>query len=73
MAKKKPFNPGGSKGKLHRALGIPEGQTIPKARLASAARSSNPEVRGMARRAQTMESWHHTGPKAHRAPGLINR
>jgi hypothetical protein len=53
------FHPGGKKGKLHRELGIAESQTIPAARLASAAHSSNPEIRRDAIRAETMKGWHH--------------
>ena len=56
---KSKFKPGGQKGKLHRELGIPEGEKIPAARLESAAHSSNPEVRRDAIRAKTMEGWHH--------------
>lgn len=55
MAKK--FNPGGSKGKLHRELGVPVGQKIPAARLAQAEKSKNPTVRRDAVRAKTMEGW----------------
>jgi len=69
MAEKKPkgwipkaeFHPGGSKGKLHRELGVPEGQKIPQSRLAAAAGSSNPAIRRDAARAKTMASWHHGG------------
>jgi len=57
------FHPGGEKGKLHRELGIPEGEKIGTSRLAKAARSDNPEIRRDAIRAQTMKKWHHTGPK----------
>lgn len=53
----KAFNPGGSKGKLHRELGVPEGKKIPAKRLNAAAKSSNPEVRRDAIRAKTMEKW----------------
>lgn len=64
MAKKTAdFHPGGHKGKLHRELGIPEGQKIPAARLSSAAKSSNREVRNDAIRAQTMKKWKHPGGK----------
>ena len=56
---KKDFKPGGEKGKLHREMGIPEGEKIPAGRLASAAHSSNPEVKRDAIRAQTMKGWHH--------------
>ena len=55
----KPFKPGGEKGKLHREMGVPEGQKIPPKALAAAARSPNREIRNDAIRAQTMKSWHH--------------
>jgi hypothetical protein len=57
MSKK--FNPGGEKGKLHREMGIPEGEKIGKSRLAQAARSPNAEIARDAKRAQTMGKWHH--------------
>jgi hypothetical protein len=57
----KPFKPGGHKGKLHRELGIPEGEKIPPKRLAAAERSNNPEVKRDAIRAKTMEGWKHGG------------
>lgn len=65
MAKRrtKNFHPGGTPGKLHRAMGIPEGEKIPAGKLAAAARSSDPAKRQMAKRAQVMKKWHHTGPK----------
>jgi hypothetical protein len=47
-----------NKGGLHRALGIPEGQTIPQDRLEEAKNSKNPHVREMANLAHTMEGWH---------------
>ena len=50
-------------GALHRALGIPEDEDIPAARLAEAKRSNDPEVAHMARLAGTMEGWHHGGKK----------
>ena len=53
----KKFNPGGSKGKLHRELGIPVSQKIPASRLAQAERSKNPEVKRDAVSAKTMEGW----------------
>lgn len=60
---KSKFHPGGQKGKLHRELGIPEGEKIPAGRLQSATRSSNPEVRRDAIRAKTMEGWRHGGSR----------
>jgi hypothetical protein len=67
MSKK--FNPGGHKGKLHRELGIPEGEKIGKSRLVSAAHSHNPEIARDAKRAQTMGKWKHHGPTLAKAPG----
>lgn len=57
----KDWNPGGHKGKLHRELGIPEGDKIPKSRLASAKKSSDPEIKRDAIRADTMSHWNHGG------------
>lgn len=53
------FKPGGSKGKLHREMGIDPKKKIPAARLAKAASKSNPnkEERNDAIRAETMKSW----------------
>jgi hypothetical protein len=47
------------KGGLHRALHIPEGETIPKSKVAAAARSKNPHVAKMAHFAQTMGKFKH--------------
>ena len=55
------FKPGGQKGKLHREIGVPEGEKIPAKKLAQAARSKNPEIRRDAIRAKTMKKWHHGG------------
>ena len=51
------FHPGGEKGKLHRELGIPESERIPKGRLRAAEHSRNREVRDDAIRADTMSHW----------------
>ena len=67
---KKDFHPGGEKGKLHREIGVPEGEKIPAAKLAAAERSNNPEVRRDAIRAKTMEGWHHGGKKKSRRETL---
>ncbi len=56
---KKEFKPGGHKGKLHRELGVPEGQKIPAKRLKAAEHSKKPAVRRDAIRAETMKKWHH--------------
>jgi hypothetical protein len=53
----KNFHPGGEKGKLHREMGIPEGEKIPKDKLAAATHSSDPEKRRDAIRAETMSHW----------------
>jgi hypothetical protein len=55
----KGFHPGGTPGKLHKEIGVPEGQKIPAGRLEAATHSSNPEVRRDAIRAETMKKWHH--------------
>ena len=54
---KKDFHPGGEKGKLHREIGVPEGEKIPAEKLAKATHSSNPETRRDAIRARTMKDW----------------
>lgn len=60
MAGKK-FRPGGQKGKLHRALGVPTDEKIPPAKLQSALHSKDTGVRNMAIRARTMAGWDHSG------------
>ena len=60
---KKDFKPGGEKGKLHREMGIPEGEKIPAAKLEAATHSSNPEEARDAKRAETMKGWKHGGRK----------
>jgi hypothetical protein len=72
MGKMRAFNPGGTPGKLHRALGVPTGDKIPQARLASAEHSPDRGVRDMAIRAKTMEAWRH-GPSAHPAGRMAHR
>lgn len=67
------FKPGGEKGKLHRELGIAEGEKIPAKRLEAAAHSEDREVRNDAIRAQTMKKWHHGGPKKSRGSVLYDR
>jgi hypothetical protein len=59
--KAKPFKPGGTPGKLHREIGVPVGQKIPPAKLASAANSNDPEIRRDAIRAKTMAKWKKPG------------
>ena len=44
-------------GGLHRALGIPEDEKIPKDRIAAAKNSRNPHVRSMATLADNMSHW----------------
>lgn len=62
------WNPGGHRGKLHRELGVPEGEKIPPGRLHAAEHSDNPEIRDDAIRARTMESWNHGGHHAGHTP-----
>lgn len=61
--KKADFHPGGEKGKLHRELGVPASETIPKDRLNKAVHSKDTEVRNDAIRAKTMEGWNHKRKK----------
>lgn len=44
-----------NKGGLHRALGVPEGQNIPAAKLHAALNSKDPHVRRMAQTAKNLE------------------
>ena len=46
-------------GALHRHLGIPEGNPIPREKKEEAARSSNPHVAAMGRMAVAMHGWSH--------------
>jgi hypothetical protein len=48
-----------NKGGLHRALNVPEGQTIPADKLEKAKNSTNDHVAHMANFAATMKSWKH--------------
>jgi hypothetical protein len=59
------FHPGGEKGKLHRELGIPQAEKIPKGRLREAMHSKNREVRDDAIRADTMSHWAKRGHGGH--------
>jgi len=54
---KKDFKPGGEKGKLHREIGVPEGEKIPAGKLKAAEHSKNPEIKRDAIRAETMKHW----------------
>ena len=52
-----------NKGGLHRALGVPEGQPIPAAKLEAAKNSKNEHVRHMANFAATMKGFSHGSAK----------
>lgn len=41
-------------GSLHRALGVPQDQTIPQSKIAAAANSDNPDLRRKAQFARTL-------------------
>ncbi len=69
--KRKDFHPGGEKGKLHREMGIPEGQKIPEKKLEAAAHSPDPEKKRDAIRAETMKKWHHGGSRAKKLYGKV--
>lgn len=47
------------KGGLHRALGVPEDETIPEAKVNAATHSSSPHIAAMANMAKTMSHFHH--------------
>jgi len=49
-------------GALHKEMGVPEGQTIPEKKLATAANSSNPLLAKRARLAETLKGFHHKKP-----------
>ena len=51
------------KGGLHRALGVPEDQPIPKDKLEKAKSSSDTHIAHMARFAETLEGFDHGGHK----------
>ncbi len=48
----------GSKGKLHRELGVPQGEKIPAKKLSKAEHSKNPTVRREANLAKTLGKLH---------------
>lgn len=47
------------KGGLHRALGVPESETIPASKLDAARHSSNSHIQHMANFAHTMSGFKH--------------
>jgi hypothetical protein len=47
------------KGKLHRALGVPQGQKIPPGKLAAALNSKSAALRKEANFAKNAKSWSH--------------
>lgn len=46
-----------NKGKLHRALGVPQGQKIPASKIAAAKNSGSPSLRKQATFAQNAAKW----------------
>lgn len=63
------FKPGGTPGKLHREMGIAEGEKIPETKLEAATHSDNPEKRRDAIRAETMSHWKKGGK--HKSKGSV--
>lgn len=49
--------PKSSKGKLHKALGVPVGEKIPAKKLAKAEHSSNPKIKKEAVLAKTLKGF----------------
>ena len=47
------------KGRLHAALGVPQGKPIPEAKLQGALHSSNPATRKQAQFAENAKGFHH--------------
>lgn len=47
------------KGGLHRALGVPEGEKIPEAKIEAAKHSENSHIQHMANFASTMKGFKH--------------
>ena len=45
----------GSKGKLHRELGVPEGKKIPEKKMAKAAKAKSPTIRKEVALAKTLK------------------
>ena len=66
------FDPGGKPGKLHRELGVPEGEEIPKEKLREATHSKDQEVRDDAIRAETMEKWKKSAGESESSKGIID-
>lgn len=50
-------------GALHRSLGVPEGEKIPRAKVEKAASSSDPELRRRAQLALTLGGMRHSKRK----------
>ncbi len=55
----KPMIKPSHKGRLHKALGVPQGKPIPEGSLRQALHSSNPHVRQMAQFAVNAKSFAH--------------
>jgi len=51
------------KGKLHKALGVKEGEKIPAKKMAKAANSKSPKIRKEVALAKTLESFDKKGKK----------
>lgn len=63
-ASQKPIHIAKSKeGSLHTALGVPQGQPIPAAKLAAAAKSKDPALRKKAQFAINAKGFDHSGTK----------
>lgn len=49
------------KGLLHKDLGVPQGEKIPRSKIEKAAHSPNTALAKRARFAEAAEHWHHVG------------
>ena len=55
------------KGKLHEELGVAQGKKIPAAKLAAAAKSSNPTIKKEAVFAKNAAKWNKASPLKYKA------
>lgn len=60
-------------GALHRELGVPEGEKIPRSKIEAAAHSDNPTLRRRAQFAETLEGMHHGDKRSQRSRTLYDR
>ncbi len=67
------LNKKGSRGALHRHLGISEDQPIPEDKLNAAANSKNPTIRREAALAKTLKGMHHKKSEHHPGKNVVGK